>query len=564
MLALSSDQIVVIFLSLGVLLAVARLLGELFRAFNQPSVVGELLAGILLGPTVLGRFAPIAMDTLFPVNSDVAVVMEGVTKIGIALFLLLAGMEVDLSTIFRLGRAALGVSAGGIIVPFAVGLVTAWLVPGLLDRPPGVDALVFNLFFATALSISALPVIAKTLMDLRLFRTDMGMVVISAAVFDDLTGWIIFAVILGLMGHGGEHAFSIPVTVALVLGFAVFMLTLGRWLIHRAIGFVQAHASWPGGILGFAIALAMFGAAFTQWIGVHAIFGAFFVGVAFGDSSHLRQHTRTILEQFVSFVFAPLFFASIGLRTDFVQNFDIRLCTIVLLIACLGKLLGCTLGARLGGMSQRESLAVAFGMNARGAMGTILGLLALQAGVINEKMFVALVVMALATSMMSGPAMQRILHLRRPRRLADLLAQRNFAGWLKSADRREAVRELSLAVSAANGLNSDVIDAAVWAREEMMATGMGNLVAIPHARIEGLKTPLVAVGLSQRGIDFDAPDGEPAKLLFMILTPKDDQGAQLEILAEISRTFGDDENRQRALRATGFTEFLGVVKTAVV
>jgi len=565
---LTPQQIITIFVSLGVLLATARMLGELARRFHQPSIVGELLAGIVLGPTLLGRIAPQLHQSIFPpADDEVRLLINGIAMLAIVMFLLVAGIEVDLSTVWRLGRAALSVSLGGIAVPFALGLAAAWIIPGVFHVPPGTDPTVFALFLATALSISALPVIAKTLLDLRLFRSDIGMVVISAAVIDDLAGWTIFAVLLGMMGHAGSlgdatHSTSVGRTILLTLGFAGGMLTVGRYLFHKALAWVNAHATWPGGVLGFAMVMALFGAALTEWIGVHAIFGAFFVGVAIGDSSHLRQHTRTILEQFVSFIFAPIFFATIGLHIDFAAHFDLLMVVVLFIIACVAKVAGCTAGARLGGMSKRESLAVGFGMNARGAMGTILALLALQRGVIDERMFVALVIMAIGTSILSGPVMQRILRMPRPRHLADYLDSKTYVGLLRADDRHGVINEISMSVCAKLGLSFDKVRDAVWQRESAMPTGVGNGIAVPHARIEGLAAPVVGVGLSQSGVDFDSPDGEAARLIFMILTPKNDAGAQIEILAEIARTFRDGEALERALRSSGYTEFLGVVKSS--
>jgi Kef-type K+ transport system membrane component KefB len=162
-------------------------------------------------------------------------------------------------------------------------------------------------------------------------------------------------------------------------------------------------------VLGFALSLTLFGAAFTEWIGVHAIFGSFLVGIAIGDSSHLREQIRAVINQFVSFIFAPLFFASIGLKLNYAANFDWLLTLIVVVIACVGKILGCGVAARSSGMAAAEAWAIGFGMNARGAMEIILALLALQYGVISERVFVALVVLALVTSMMSGPMIQRAL-----------------------------------------------------------------------------------------------------------------------------------------------------------
>lgn len=550
---------VTIFLSLCVLLTAARICGELARKLNQPAVFGELLAGVILGPTLLGQFAPTITNSIFPSTAPATLVVKGFVTVSIALFLLVAGMEVDLSTIWRQGRSAIFVSVAGVCVPFASGLLGGGLFPETFGREPGADPLIFALFLATALSISALPVIARTLMDLRIYRSDVGMLVIAAAVVDDLTGWIIFAVILGMMG-GAPHGLSVTVTIAATLGFALFMLTVGRWLIHRALPWIQAHTAFPGGVLSFAMAVALGCAAFTEWIGVHAVFGAFLAGVAIGDSSHLREQTRTMLHQFVSFIFAPLFFASVGLRLNFIEHFDPLLTACVVALAFAGKILGCGYGARLGGIEGREAWAIGFAMNARGAMEIILGLLALEHGVIRQRMFVALVVMALLTSLASGPAMRRLLRLRHPRRIDQFLSPRTFLPSVAARTRREAVRELALAAAEGAGLNAEATYMAVWEREMQSATGLGNHVAVPHARLEGLKTPMVAAGVSQEGVDFDAPDGEPARLIFLLLTPLHDDGAQIELLADISRKFGSGDLRSKAMQAATYTEFLALLR----
>jgi Kef-type K+ transport system membrane component KefB/mannitol/fructose-specific phosphotransferase system IIA component (Ntr-type) len=556
---LSHQEVAVLLAGLGVLLAAARLLGEIARRFQLPAVFGEIMAGILLGPTVFGALAPNISELLFPRSGGGALLLDGITTLAIVLFLLVAGMEADISTVWRQGRAVATVGLAGIVVPFSLGFGMAWFFPPLMGHEAGTSALLFALFLATALSISALPVIAKTLMDLDLYRSDLGMMIVAAAVFNDLIGWIIFAVILGMLGVTGSEAMSIGTTIGLTLLFVVFMLTVARWTIHRVLPWIQAHTSWPGGQLGFVLSLALLGAAFTEWIGVHAIFGSFLVGVAMGDSPHFRERIRGTIDQFVSFFFAPLFFASIGLKVNFATHFDPMLVLVVLIIACLGKVVGCGLGGRLAGLSHRESWAIGFGMNARGAMEIILGLLALRFGLISEALFVALVIMAIATSLMSGPAMQKILRLKKPRRFINFLPSRGLVR-LEARTRDQAVMELAALLGPVEGIRTETVIEAVLARERLMSTGLGNNVAVPHARLANLTQPVVVLGLSASGIDFDAPDGRPAQFILLILTPEDDNGAQVEILADIARTFRNREFRQAAMEAAGMTEFLALVK----
>lgn len=558
--ALSHHDIAVFLLGTGILLGLARLLGELALRLHQPAVLGELLAGILLGPTLLGAVAPEWTAALFPTEGPVSFALSALTTLAITLFLLVAGMEVDLSTVWRQGRAALIIGVAGMVLPFAVGFFPAYFAPGVLGADRDTNSLIFALFFATALSISALPVIAKTLMDLNLYRSDFGMVVMAAAIFNDLFGWISFAMILGMIGREASPT-PIGYTVAMTVLFVLLMLTVGRWLIDRVMPWVQAHASWPGGILAFALTLALLSAAFTEWIGVHAIFGAFIFGVAVGDSRHLRERTRATIDQFVSSIFAPLFFASIGLHVNFAASFDAVMVLTVLLIATFGKVVGCTGGAWLAGFPRREGLAIGFAMNSRGAMEIILGILALQAGVIRERMFVALVIMALVTSMTSGIAIQSLLGQKKAKRFSQYMNARYFISKLKGRTRREVIHELVAAVCEGQSLDPIEVEQTVWVRERFGATGFRNGVAIPQGRIEGLQQPIVAVGISNRGVDFDSPDGLPARIILLLLTPRDDRQIHFQLLNDTGDIFRDPHVVEKAAESENYIQFLACIKS---
>lgn len=560
---LSPYHIFVMFLSISVLLGSAHLLGELAQRFRQPAVLGELLAGILLGPSVLGKLSPTTKMLLFPSDGPNATLLGALATLAVGLFLVVAGMEVNLSIIWKQGKVGFKLGITSVMAPFIVGFISAWLAPQAFGSHIETERLVFSLLFATALSISALSIIARILMEMNLYRTDLGMVIVSAAVFNDLMGWIMFAIILGLVGSSSHGIGRIVWTVVLTLAFVGFMLSIGKWVINKILPFLQAYTEWPKGVLGFAVSLAFLGAALTEKFGVHAIFGAFVVGIAVGDSPHLRESTRVIIKQFISSIFAPIFFASIGLRLDIVRHFDALLVVAVLIIACISKLIGSGLGALWGGMSKRESLAVAFGMNTRGAMEIILGMVALNEGLIKENLFVALVTMAIVTSMMTRPAMRFVLKLPQESGLLKALSSKLFVRELRTVSRHEAIRELAAKVCEVAQLEGECVVDAVWEREEMAGTGLGNGVAVPHARLEGLEKPTVVVGISDRGVDFDAPDGKPANVIFLLLTPLKDASAQLELTAEIAKLFRYDSFlTEKIIKTNNFTEFYSLIKTA--
>jgi Kef-type K+ transport system membrane component KefB len=401
-------EIINLLVALGCMLLLGRILGEFFRKLRMPLVVGELVAGILLGPSLLGNYFPALTETVFTTKGTVGLVLSGISTVSVVLLLFVAGMEVELSVIRQQGKTAFKTSLVGLVIPLVLGFLAGFYYHDLMGGTGGKDPIVFALFMGTAMAISALPIIARTLMDLNLFKTKVGMIIIAAAMFDDLIGWILFSVVLGMINTGSDP-FHFLYTLGYTILYAILMLSVGRIVINKSLPWAQRKLSWPGGVLAFSLALAFLGAAFTEVIGIHAIFGAFIVGIAVGDSVHLNEKTRDIIHQFVTNIFAPIFFVSIGFKIDFVENFDIQVVSIVLILAIICKLLGAGLGALWGGLTPKESMAVGFGMNARGAMEIVLGLLALQAGVITATLFVALVVMAVITSVLAGPMLQYFL-----------------------------------------------------------------------------------------------------------------------------------------------------------
>jgi Kef-type K+ transport system membrane component KefB len=406
---LSQHEIMNLLVQLSIMLMMGRLFAELARKIKQPAVVGEILAGIILGPTILGMVQPDWFHGLFPAGSS-SLVLDGFVQIAVVMLLFIAGLEVDLHIVLQQGRQALYTSSLGLIIPFSFGFVFPYFFPEFFGSMDSTRHLAYSLFMGTSMAITALPVIARILMDLNIFKSRMGMLVISSAMINDLIGWLIFSVVLGMIGK--EQNLSLWNTILLTTGFTVIMLTVGRGLINRGLPWVNKNLAWPGGLLSLSLALCFLAAAFTEYIGIHGVFGAFIVGVALGDSEHMSERAKEIIHQFINNIFAPLFFVAIGLKVNFAANFDWQLTLAIIAIAFAGKIIGSGWGTRLGGFSWHESLAAAFGMNARGAMEIILGLVALENGLINETVFVSLVIMALVTSMTSGPLMKWMLKLK--------------------------------------------------------------------------------------------------------------------------------------------------------
>jgi mannitol/fructose-specific phosphotransferase system IIA component (Ntr-type) len=313
-------------------------------------------------------------------------------------------------------------------------------------------------------------------------------------------------------------------------------------------------------VLAFNFTLTMGGAAFTEYAGIHAVFGAFVIGIAVGESGHLRKRTSDHIHEIVTNVFAPFFFASIGLRTNFVSNFHLGLTATVIGVACVGKLLGAGWGARLGGMDKTSSLAVGLAMNARGAMEIILGILALQAGLIRENMFVAMVIMALFTSLISAPAIHFLIRRKRNLTLKETVSAKLFIPNLTAQTRLGALREMCEVAAEAASNAPERLLRLVSERERVLASGWENELAVPHVRVDGLGQPLVVVAKTA-GIDFDARDGKPARLIILILTG--DNQSQQDLLADASELFSRKEAIEQAVNATNFLELVAALNAPV-
>ena len=486
--------------------------------------------------------------------------VRGYATVALLLLLVVVGMEVDLGILRRRGKSALATALLGIALPAASGMALGWLLP-VSDLVDPSRRAALALLLAVALSVSALPVIARTLLDLGLFKSDVGLMVMAAAMIDDVVGWLALSLLLGSAGAVGLDQEPFVRTLALGAMFAAAVLVAGRRLLGRVLERLQrGGATGPGRVLSVVVAFALLGAAGARALGLHAVFGGFVAGLSVGGSAKVNARMRAMVEDFVSHVFAPVFFATLGLRVDFAAAFDLPLCAVVFALATVPKILGCALGARVGGLKWREATAVGVGMNARGAMGVIVAALARDAGVVGDRVFVALVVMALGTSLLSGPAMKWLLYRDAPEEdVVTLLRRGAFVSEMHAGNPADAIHELVRALGSLLAGKKRIARDAVLERELVAPTGLGDEVAIPHAAVDGLERPLLALGRSPRGIDFDAPDGRPARVVFLLLIPPKAYEEEVRILASIARATFDARGREELLAASGLEEVTRVL-----
>ncbi|SEQ35055.1 cation:proton antiporter domain-containing protein [Natrinema salaciae] len=405
---LGHHELLLVIVQLTLLLFVARALGEAFSRIGQPTVVGELFAGVLLGPSVLGLVVPGVYESLFAVSESQFHLLEVISWLGLILLLIVTGLETDIDLIVSKGRTAVILSLGGIVVPFTTGFALGWVLPVSFVASPG-QRLVFSLFLGTAMSISAIPVIAKVLIELDVIRRDIGQLILAAGMVDDTIGWILLATVAGLARTGVVDIGSVATTIVSVLVFLGVSLTVGR-------RFVAALVRWVGTVFGSEVALvstvivlAFAAGAVTQYMGLEAILGAFVVGVLVGQVKRFPYELRHTLEVITLAVFAPLFFAIAGLRMDVAALFDetvFAVGLVVLGVACFGKFAGIMGASRLAGLSRWEGVTIGGGMNARGAMEIIVATVGLGAGILTTDMYSIIVAVAIATSVIAPVIMR--------------------------------------------------------------------------------------------------------------------------------------------------------------
>jgi Kef-type K+ transport system membrane component KefB len=405
---MNERDLILFLLQIAMMLAVALVFGQIARRMGFPSLLGELIGGVILGPTVFGAFFKPAYETVFLSSAPASLAREAIIKAGMLFFLFVAGLEIDLGHLKKRGLAAAWTSFLGIILPFSAGVALVFVWPSLLEGHYQGNKLVAALFLGTALSITALPVIARILMDLKLLRTEFGTVVMTSATIDDLAGWTLFALTLSYFHTGNFENHSILFTLGVIAASLVVIVVLRRGTGGHPLKWLEAHLPRPAGFISATAVIVLLAAAFAEWAGAHAVFGAFLAGVIMASDQEEWDEAHETISQFVISFFAPVYFVSIGLRADFAAHFDGVLVLTVFAVACAGKIIGAALGGYLGKMSGREAWALGFAMNARGAMEMILASVALEAGLIDEKLFIALVIMALATSIISAPAIKAI------------------------------------------------------------------------------------------------------------------------------------------------------------
>ena len=399
---------VVFLLQLVVLMLVGRLLGEAMYRLKQPSIMGQLFAGILLGPSLLGWIWPDLQHAIFPDSNEQRAMIDAISQLGILLLLLLSGMEIDLQVVRKVGRTALGVSVFGVAVPFACGFALGMFLPERI-LPDAGKRLITALFLGTALSISSIKIVSAIVRELDLARRNLGQIIVASAIIEDTLGWIIIAITFGIAQAGAIDLASVAKSL---IGTALFLaasFTVGRRAVSHLIRWANDNFESEFPVIT-TILIIMGGMALTTWlIGVNTVLGAFISGVLIGESPILTRHIDEQLRGLIAAFFMPIFFGMAGLRADLTALKDPALLLLALAViaaASIGKFGGAFLGGKFGGLTPREALVLGCGMNARGSTEVIVASIGLSMGVLSQNLFTIIVAMAVTTTMAMPPMLR--------------------------------------------------------------------------------------------------------------------------------------------------------------
>ncbi|MET9301013.1 cation:proton antiporter [Micromonospora aurantiaca] len=405
--ALGGNSLLVFLSAVTVLLLIAHLLGRLAERVGMPAIAGELLTGVILGPSLLGHLLPGVTGWIFPADTGQMHLLDAVGQIGILLLVGLTGTHLDVAMVRRRKATAVRISLAGLLLPLALGLGTGYLLADWLSGSEVSEPLVFAGFMGVAMAVTAIPVIAKILSDMRLLHRDVGQLTLVAGTIDDAVAWFLLAVV-SMAATVGLSAGSVAKVIFYLIAFVVLAVLVGRPLVRRVMRFADRSPEAGPSIVA-AVVFVFCGAIITQALGMEPVFGAFVAGILVGLPRAANQAKLAALRTVVLSVFAPIFLATAGFRMDLTALAQPRVAlaaALVLTIAIVGKFAGAYAGARLSGLNRWEGLAIGAGMNSRGVVEVVVALTGLRLGVLNTATYTIVVLVAIVTSLMAPPLLR--------------------------------------------------------------------------------------------------------------------------------------------------------------
>ncbi len=517
---------------------------------NQPTITGDVLVGLILGPAIFGRYLPDLQSTLFPREEVQWAMLGTVAWFGNMFLLMETGLEINFSKVWKQRHQAMKLCFVDLIVPLALCFLPFYFLPERFLVDPA-QRTIFALFIASIMTISALPVAIRGLQDLGILKTDMGFLIVSALTLNDIVGWVVFTIILGIFAHGSVEVGFIIRLVTLTLLFALFSLTILKRILDKAITLIHTKIGPETGYkTTFIVIIGMLMGAATLQIGIHALFGFFIAGIVVGEAKHISEKDRHTIHRMVYSIFVPIFFAKIGLQIDILANLDWPLVILITVLGVASRYIGAYLGAMWAKQDKVNLSSIAISHTAGGEMHIVVSMLAYSANLITEVVFVSVVAGSIFSTIIFGPWLSYTLRKVRKNLVNFVFTKEDVLFDVSSLTKDELLKSLIAKAASRIGIPESVIWSEVMTREEQMSTAVGRGVTFPHARLKGLKSSKLFVVKPAHDIEWDSPDGKGVQLVFLTLSPLEKPEAQLKLIQGLSSSIRNPKNLETLMQSS--------------
>ncbi|MGL4802146.1 MAG: cation:proton antiporter [Cetobacterium sp.] len=529
MIGIDETNIFYLLLQLSIIFILTNFVNSFLKKINQPTITGDLLVGIILGPTILGSFFPKIYNFIFPQNLVQVAMLDTLGWFGLFLVLLSTGIEVDFSSIWKQRKNALVISTLDIIVPIIFSMAFIYFLPSRYFEFSD-NKFITSFFISVIMTISALPIAIRALREVGIMKSDLGFLIISALTINDIIGWIIFTLLLSLFSMK-FFDWEIAIKITLYTGVFTFLaLNVGKkvvnWLFSKV---VNQDSDGVQGILAVLISTGVVFGLITLEIGIHTLFGFFIAGIVAGDSPIFTKSARNTVHNFVYSIFASLFFVNIGLKINFFESFNLFLALFITFVGIAGRYLGAWIGSTLSkNIKYRNIISIAH--TPGGEMHIVVSLIALSFGLLNKELFVAIVFAAILSSIINGPwlavASKRFNYLESFEVLV-------YPGIKLEAQCKEQVISKLLDLLKLEYREVNILEN-VLDREDIVCSGLQNSIAIPKGNMEDeTKTKIIYARL-ENPINWNSLDGKLTKNIFLILTSREEEENQIKVVKKIT------------------------------
>ncbi|MCB5263157.1 MAG: cation:proton antiporter [Candidatus Cloacimonetes bacterium] len=558
---ISEHHLMLFLMQFALVLGLCKFMGYFFEKMKQSSVTSDILVGIMLGPAILGKLFPGVQAFLFPAEEIQRSMLETIAWFGNLFLLMEAGLEINFSRVWQQRSDAIKLSLADLTLPIIISFIPIYFLPSRYLIDPS-HRVLFALFIAAVMTISALPVAIRGMRDLNILKTDVGFLILSALTINDIAGWVIFTIILGIFSHGSLELGFISRLVILTLAFTFISLTFLRKIVDKMVTFIHEKTGDGSGLkITFIMLIGAIFGAITLKIGIHALFGFFIAGTILGEATHISKRDRFVVNRLVYSVFVPIFFANIGLHLDFVANFDWFLVLVMLVVGISARFSAAYIGSRWSKQHKSNLAVIAVAHTPGGEMHIVVGMLAFGAGLISEKILVSIIASALISTIIFGPWLALAVRKLRKTVFDVLFTQEDVFIDIDSNSQEEMIRIMSDKVAQRTELSAQTIFHEIQLREDQMSTAMGKALAIPHARLEGIQQSYLFVFHVRQGLEWDSPDGNLVRFIVLVVTPKDSPNAQIQILQGLANALHDRKKARSLVNSRDRRYIWAVLRT---